>query len=318
MTVNKKLRIAGLIVMIIAIVFIIYRFFSYHVDITRMFSAGTLPILLLVTACVMLTLFLGSCCWRIWLSFFAKRKTPLSGAYSIYVRSNVAKYLPGNFAHFAMRQLYGTSLGVRQQDLLLSSALEIGCTALMAFVLSLAFARDVFLSFVGDSLQRAWVLPAVIAVVAAIAIVAAVYARKKGITASGVASRFREKGFYLSILSVLGLTACILAIYGLTQFFLISAAAGVGENAPLIISAGIVSWFIGFITPGVPGGIGVREAVLYLMLSPILPDDVVLYAAVTQRVAYILSDVFSWLVGIGIDRRTARPKDAAGASDEGL
>jgi len=266
-----------------------------------------MPGLLLVTVAIMAAIFIGSVCWTIWLSFFSKQKVPVLPTYSVYARSNLAKYLPGNFAHYAVRQLYGTSLGIKQKELLFSSVLEVFCLALTAFVLTLLLAKDVFVRFLFDSFQRAWVMPVLIVVIAAIVIGALIFMKKKNITFSEILGYLRQKAFRLSLAAAIGLIASNLVIYGTTLMVLFSSSADIsGTNGLLIISTGIVSWFIGFITPGVPGGIGVREAVMLLMLSPVFPDDVVLYAAVVQRLAFIFSDIFSWVIGKVLENKSPR------------
>ena len=71
------------------------------------------------------------------------------------------------------------------------------------------------------------------------------------------------------------------------------------EKIFIILSANYISVFIGFVTPGVPGGIGVREAVLMKVLSPFFQEEIVILAAVIHRIVLILSDLLavpvSWM-----------------------
>jgi len=303
MRVNKKVRILGIIIMAVAVVFLVYRFLSFDFDFSELFTAEIWPGLLLVTACVMATLLLGSFGWTIWLSFFSKSKVRLMPTYSVYVKSNLAKYLPGNVGHYAMRQLYGTSLGIKQRELLFSSVLEICCMALTALILSLILARDVFFMFMHDAFERTWLLPVIIIAIAALVAGGIIFMRRKNISFSEIFAYLRQKAFRYSLIAVIGLIVCNLLIYGATLLLLFTTIGNVsGVNGLLIISAGIVSWLIGFITPGVPGGIGVREAVMLLMLSPFIAEEIVLYVAVVQRLAFIFSDVISWGIGKALER----------------
>ncbi len=61
----------------------------------------------------------------------------------------------------------------------------------------------------------------------------------------------------------------------------------------ILLSANYISVFIGFVTPGAPGGIGVREAVLIKMMSPFFQEDLIILAAVTHRIILILGDLFA-------------------------
>ena len=300
---NKKARAVGLAIMAVAVAFLVHRFLSFGVDFAELFTAGALPGLLFVTACTMATFFIASVGWTILLSFFAGKRVPVIPTYGLYMRANIAKYLPGNVGHYAMRQIYGASLGIKQRDMLVSSVLEIACMAFAAFILSLLLGRDTLLHYLGGALRTAWVPPVLVAAVCACVAGAIIFMRKKGFSLSDVTSYFKRKGFPLSVAAVIGLTMCSLFIYGGTLLFLFGPVPEARANALLVISASIVSWFVGFVTPGVPGGIGVREAALLLMLSPVLPDDIVLHAALLQRLAFVFSDVLSWVAGKAIEKR---------------
>jgi uncharacterized membrane protein YbhN (UPF0104 family) len=69
------------------------------------------------------------------------------------------------------------------------------------------------------------------------------------------------------------------------------------HDALIVLAASIASYLIGFFSPGVPGGIGVRESALLLMLSPRFPQEIVLTAAILQRFTMILGDVLAWVLG---------------------
>jgi glycosyltransferase 2 family protein len=74
-----------------------------------------------------------------------------------------------------------------------------------------------------------------------------------------------------------------------------------------LISAYVASWFIGFITPGAPAGLGVKEAVLLGLLNNVVPDEAVLAAAVLlSRGMNILSDLLYFLVLHGLNLRSLR------------
>ena len=68
---------------------------------------------------------------------------------------------------------------------------------------------------------------------------------------------------------------------------------------PSVLSAYILSWVAGFIVPGAPGGIGIREATLTLLLANVVPVDSALLAAVIFRFISIIGDfwglLFAWI-----------------------
>ena len=293
---SKKVRIIGMVIMAVAVVFLVRRFLSFQVDFSELFTVKTVPGIIFMTVAVMATLIIGSWVWNIWLSFFSKHKVSALATYSVYAKSNIAKYLPGNVAQYALRQLFGSSLGIKQKELLFSTILEIFCMAFAAIILSLVFAKNVLFTYLSDIFQKSWTLPVLIIIIVLLVVIVIIFLKKR-ISISEVIAYLKQKTFCFSMIKNLGLMICYMAIYGITLYALFYIIANVNSHIILIISAGIVSWCVGFLTPGVPGGIGVREAVLLLMLSPVISDEIVLFVALIQRIAYIISDVLSWIIG---------------------
>ncbi len=63
-----------------------------------------------------------------------------------------------------------------------------------------------------------------------------------------------------------------------------------------IIGYYLISYFIGYITPGAPGGIGIRETILILLLSLVVPVDYATMVALIHRVITIISDIVAYSV----------------------
>ena len=57
-----------------------------------------------------------------------------------------------------------------------------------------------------------------------------------------------------------------------------------------------MAWFAGFIIPGAPGGIGVREAIIILFLTPIIGEAESIVAAVGLRFVTLLGDVWFYTI----------------------
>ena len=80
-------------------------------------------------------------------------------------------------------------------------------------------------------------------------------------------------------------------------FFLFSGMlwglAGLFGNAipySVCLAAICLPWAIGFVTPGAPGGIGVREATMVLILSQVMPPLESLLIPVLMRMVTIAGD----------------------------
>jgi hypothetical protein len=63
------------------------------------------------------------------------------------------------------------------------------------------------------------------------------------------------------------------------------------------------SWLVGFVVVGVPGGIGVREAVFTSLASPIIGTPLAVSLALLSRVVFIAVDLVGALVSTLVARR---------------
>lgn len=66
-----------------------------------------------------------------------------------------------------------------------------------------------------------------------------------------------------------------------------------------------ISWFLGFITPGSPAGIGVREGVTILLLSNYLGEPASLAISLIMRVITVTGDVLFYLCGLSVRKRNS-------------
>jgi uncharacterized membrane protein YbhN (UPF0104 family) len=68
----------------------------------------------------------------------------------------------------------------------------------------------------------------------------------------------------------------------------------------LITSIFAISWLLGFITPGSPGGIGIREALLVTFLAPIYGNAIAIWLSIVLRIITTLGDGIAFLIGISL------------------
>jgi glycosyltransferase 2 family protein len=91
----------------------------------------------------------------------------------------------------------------------------------------------------------------------------------------------------------------------------IARAAGQADLSwiPLFIGVFSLSWLAGFVAPGAPAGLGVREGTMAAMLNPFLDQGVALVTIIAFRIASTLGDLISLLWGSAayIRERNLRP-----------
>jgi len=236
-----------------------------------------------------------------------------TGAY-VYAVSNVAKYLPGNVFHFAGRQILGARVGwshaaVARATLLEIAALPIGAGLVILIVAlsssGVAAARMVLGD--GSSLGSHWRL-AVVAVPIAAGIASVILFRTK------LPSRLfgiPPKAF----LVVLSLVTGFFVLNAIMVVVFVSALPNVSTAPPwaMLVIAYLLAWVAGFVVPGAPGGLGVRETVLVLLLSmnPHGAEAVALALGLGMRFVSTLGDAFfaglAYLLGRGHAAPAAAP-----------
>jgi hypothetical protein len=211
--------------------------------------------------------------------------------HALYGRTQIAKYLPGNCFHFVGRQLLGRRLGHGQGALALASLAE---TALL-----LALAGLLSLPLLGPELAHAlrhvpaWTIGAI--ALAAVALILAIVRPGGVLHGAGVARISGLLRSWAPRLAAAGLLhLAFFAVGGLVLWML--AAAAQASGAPAIGLAGAVSalalgWWVGFVVPGAAAGIGVREAILVLLLEQHLGADGALLAALALRVVTTSGDL---------------------------
>lgn len=234
----------------------------------------------------------------------------------ILATTQIGKYLPGNVAHHLGRVVVARERGMDTGKTVVSMAYE-------TLLVLLACAHLSALTFLwsppaalGDWQIAEWRAPLVamvsvgaLIVMAAAPRIADVLVRLRSGDSAGTQAAFHAHPGWLTSL------ACYL-VYVL-NFVLVGvglwAAAGSLSQEPigastliLLIGAFASSWILGFIAPGAPAGLGVREAVLSLWLAGSLGAPIAVTLIVMLRIATTLGDLLNFLWGaILIARRSS-------------
>lgn len=291
---NKKIiNIAGYVLIAVSFVFLVKRFASMDVEWDALISPSTLLILAVVPFLNVIVIFLNSFCWGRSLALFASYRISNGSVFAVYAESNMAKYLPGNVGHYAARQMFASQLGLRQAHIAIASVLEVGYSSCAMLALSLLFSADAVLGllrgwFNGRTL--AWI--GVFAAVLFIALLAAGYVLRGNQYVAEIIKLAAEPRFWITMAGSFLLFVASTFVISAVFVLIICQYVAVGfEEAFLLAGGCTASYLIGFITPGVPGGMGVREAAMLLLLAPFFPEDKILLAAVIQRMTMIIGDV---------------------------
>lgn len=293
---KKALTYVGNLLVVVAFAYIVRAIVNMHVDWTYLLRPWRLAAAVGFVLVYAVAIYLSAYAWTRILEFLSRTKVPRRSAVGVYLKANLGKYLPGNVMHFVGRNMFGASLGLRHSQIALGSAIEVAMIVATCAILSLTLAGQQVATVVGayapgrGGLMLAIGLPVVLALLLA----AFAYLR-----------RHREQ-----LAELRGLAGArpwrfagqLFGVYVLTQVLPGSVlSVVVAWGVPLsprdflfVMSAYIVAWLMGFVVPGAPGGVGIREAALLLLLSGLVPQEVLLPAVVIQRIVSILGDILAW------------------------
>ena len=246
-------------------------------------SGGQMSLLLLLALGYGLANWLLAMAWRDLLNELGTRLSIVKST-AIYGRAQIAKYAPGNVFHLAGRQVLGMAAGVPVQPLAKSIALELGLLVVCALVWISLFLQRWLASWVGD---LAWVVPVLMVAGVGIAVL-----------------RWRR---FLSARALAWQSMFLLFSAAVYWVVLASLAPEPVSRVPagVVLGAAMAAWLAGLVTPGAPAGLGVREAVILLILGLWVPQADLVLAVLLARLVNILGDVGFFLASVWLARREA-------------
>jgi uncharacterized membrane protein YbhN (UPF0104 family) len=230
-------------------------------------------------------------------------------AMSIFNVSQFGKYLPGNVAHHVGRVVLARDVGWQTGRVVLSMMIETGAAlgtgALVAGVGGLLLAM-------GGAWDRGRVTLAFALMVA-------------GSVAGALALRYllaRPPAWlkrWLAIEDPIDLRVQFLAAYlavhvashvsmGIALAVLLRGISGTWPSNVWTVPVGVtIAWLAGFVVPGAPAGLGVREAALTSLLGGSLGTSAVISAALAWRLTTSVTDALLFCLGLLLRREGAAP-----------
>ncbi len=282
-------HLAGTALALAALIFIARRIWTSREALGEFWRPGILPALF-GAACLG---FAGSVAlafsWSILLRYYGGSHLSFRAAFKLYAGTQIAKYIPGNVFQYAGRQVVGWKMGVSQGAMALSSigeALGLCCVAAMLGLAGFFWSLDacVFAGCVGAA-----------ACAAAFPLSQALLKRLSRwfpkLVPESPKATWRDELIVLGP-AFAGQVAFLAA--GALAFALCASPWG-SAPAGQLLAACSTAWLAGFVTPGAPAGLGIREAILVMTLEGPLGRNGALAAAMLLRVAWTIADVALYL-----------------------
>lgn len=295
---KKKLtNMIGSCFMLVSIGYVGFQIWKSRYELIEYMNSKILVAIFIGTLMYSLCVMLNPILYSVWLSIVCGKKIKYSEIAVPYLRSNLYKYLPGNVMHYIGRNQIALITEMTHVEVATATLFEVIVTIIAAFVGGLVFSSNYIISVAVTMVSKKII--AIILGIGLLFIIATILLYKK---------YYQKVNEYLKIIfrkknisKVVGIFLCDLLTMIITAlvFVLILASTGVrleqGEYIP-ILGISIMAWLLGFITPGAPGGLGVREALLSIFLSGMVGKSVLSATALIYRITSIFGDVLAFIL----------------------
>ena len=279
---KSQIEVFFRIVTFFAIIYILFSIVSQWREISEWRpDKVTTFILFILVGIYGVCLFLLAEMWHRLILIVSDKSLPRSLTYPSYTETQVAKYLPGNVFHLIGRHAFLSSRGLKHRQLVRAVALEVGFLIGGAGIIA---AAGLFLRY--TSIAGYPILVPTIFSMIGLVVVATFFLTKP---TEKIEHLFRRG------VTILALTTVFFLCQGLifyTICLLISPSAEI-----ISVPSAALSWMAGYIVPGAPGGLGVRELVLLTLGNSGLGKSELLIAVALFRVIAILGDLVCFVLG---------------------
>lgn len=292
-------RIFGFLIFSVSIVFLAWQIYS-NIDELAKFDWGARQwgfFLFSVCFCF-LNIVIGAFLWRRLLSDQLSAP-PLKKILQISLMAAAAKYLPGNIGqhiarvHMIQKEGVGTASAVR--TILLESLFGLGVSAALALLAIFIFvdassvvgvSPQLLLLVAGITFAFPWLLPRILPGIIR-------HRLKENLASPKLNTIISATFFFLTSFFTIGL-----ALY----FQLIGVFQVNSASILQLTSTFALIWIAGYLTPGAPAGLGVREALTVLLLSPTYGEPTAIGLGIALRLATILADTIAVFAGFAMKR----------------
>ena len=248
----------------------------------------------------------------VWSWILRELNQPAKGIWgiSVYLKTNIAKYLPGNVWHFYGRIVAATEAGFPAGAATLSVLLEPLLMAAAALIITLVgtlislesnyeVLKLLSLGLVLTAIHPKFLNP-VLKLVGRLKTKSTRSAASKastptsaGLNAAAPAAPQTSQPVQLKRYPLFPILGEVFFVFlrGVGFLFCVMVLASVNlTQVPLILSAFSFAWLLGLVVPGAPGGIGIFEATAIALLDSQLPPAIVLGSVALYRLISTLAE----------------------------
>jgi hypothetical protein len=254
------------------------------------------------TAIYSIVLLLGACVWSTFL-YGSGESFRLRDTFRVFFISQFAKYVPGNLAHHLGRVALAREHELRIPQVVLTTVLESGWVIFAGAFLILAsfLSHGSIVSRDAVQLPHFWRLVLLVGGGLILPLLGVWL-----INHWGPALLRKATGYDEFVFPSLMIFAICFLLYSLTflllgfALYVLLEGAFQLSNTSYWTATGVfcLAWMAGYITPGAPAGLGIREALLISFLTPIHGTGIALGVTILLRVVTTFGDGMTFMAAL--------------------
>jgi len=293
--------------MVVSLIFIARQLITQEPDfsmLTSLWRISGIGVLIVATALILLAAAIN---YKAWVRDVSAVDVALPITMTVYLSSNLYKYIPGSVLYLLGRQRLAIEHENLKHSQVALATLWEGIFAVIAAAAVALLCASGYISTVITEMEISVTTLAAILSGIAVSLLLAAYLFRRNIaiwyrklTANkqtmGISALLKRMIFALGMVFLWGvvfLLNMILLGHPATPRFLFT-----------IIGLYLFSWLVGLMIPGVPGGLGVREAALLLFMGGVADESILLPTLIIHRLNIVLGDVLAYLIAVGYAKVT--------------
>lgn len=297
--INKLIKYGGNIITILAIVLIVKKLYLYDMDYSIIFSIEKSFFLIMILLIYMLIVFWGGIPWLGIVNALSECNIRYSEAVFIFVKSNILKYIPGNIFQYAGRNELAVDKKIKHSKVVLATLIDVVWNVFTMLFFSVIMSGNELIAWVRE--QQVFTLNSK-TFIYGIAIICIIVSLIICIWRRQILKNVMHKVVSVKLLGVLAFNFIFYVFMGIISaglyvaiFSLISGNVYSVHEVTIYVGIMLVALVAGFVTPGAPGGVGVREAASLFLLNGMIDETVILSGIIIMRIISIIGDLATYI-----------------------
>ena len=297
---KRLVKYLGRFIGLVSIVFVVKRIIYFDIDYAVILEPRSIIILILTIIVQAIIIFFTAYPWTIYVEIITGKTFLLRETMIVIAKANIMKYIPGNVFQYVGRNELALRKGLKHADVAIATILDVTIGLIIGVVFSFLLITNYVFSFFAkyfSSFSPLYIIGIVLFFIVGFGVL--ILLRKKNHLFVSITRNITKKrnipkmlkciGYYLFINTISSILLLVILIFVMNQTISITLAINLS-------GAYVFSVIVGLITPGVSGGIGIREGMMLAMASGMLDGATITFAMVIMRFICILADLLSYIL----------------------